>query len=188
MQSADINVVSIITCRYVICNLWVIATPSTSGCKYFLVSSRHHSIENLKKHYPFINRTQCINTLQNAHHINNKYLNELSKWRLCPAWCTQYYYGFCTWNGETAIGSDVLKCIYTANFFLLTPWRCWPSTRKKSLRSVSVELEPVPIFLVSDTDIEATTNQRWTSEGPLANPHVSRVVIASQWRRSLCSS
>ena len=53
---------------------------------------------------------------------------------------------------------------------------------------MSVELELVQIFLVSDTDIEATANQRWTSEGPLANPHVIRVVIASQWRRILCRS
>ena len=59
---------------------------------------------------------------------------------------------------------------------------------KKPLRSVLVELEIVPIFFVSDTDIEATTNQRWTAEGPLANPHMFRVVIASQWCRSRCSS
>ena len=44
---------------------------------------------------------------------------------------------------------------------------------------MSLELELVPICLVSDTDIEATVNQRWTSEGPFAegpfaNPHVFR--------------
>ena len=53
---------------------------------------------------------------------------------------------------------------------------------------MSVELELVPIFLVLHTDIEATANQRWTSEGPLANSHVFRAVIASQWRHSPCSS
>ena len=42
------------------------------------------------------------------------------------------------------------------------------------------ELELLPIFLVTDTDIEATANQRWTSEGSLANALAIRVVIASQ--------
>ena len=46
----------------------------------------------------------------------------------------------------------------------------------------------IGICLVSDTDIGATTNQRWPSDGPLANPHVFRAAIASQRRRSLCSS
>ena len=44
------------------------------------------------------------------------------------------------------------------------------------LTSVSVEFELVPIFLVSDADIEATANQRWTSEGPLANPHFACIL------------
>ena len=52
---------------------------------------------------------------------------------------------------------------------------------------MSVELDLVPIFLVSDTDIEATTNQRWIPDGHLANPHVFRVVITSQWHGSPCS-
>ena len=75
---------------------------------------------------------------------------------------------------------------------------CWeylvevePSLTADTLKAIEKlfgELEFVPIFLVSDTDIEATANQRWTSEGPLVNPHVIRVVIASQWHRSLFSS
>ena len=56
--------------------------------------------------------------------------------------------------------------------------------RKTPERSVSVKWELVQIFLVLDTDIEATANQRWTSDGA---PHVFRVAIATQWRRSLCS-
>ena len=71
-------------------------------------------------------------------------------------------------------------CVYTANF--VSQRRDGVACRhgKKPLRSASVELELVPIFLVSDADIVATPNQRWTSEGPPANPHASRVVIASQ--------
>ena len=42
--------------------------------------------------------------------------------------------------------------------------------RKTPERSVSVKLELVQIFLVLDTDIEATANQRWTSDGA---PHES---------------
>ena len=34
--------------------------------------------------------------------------------------------------------------------------------------------------MMKKNDIVATPNQRWTSEGPPANPHASRVVIASQ--------
>ena len=41
-------------------------------------------------------------------------------------------------------------------------------------------MELVPIQLVVDTDIEATDNQRCTSDGLLMTPHVFRVVIASQ--------
>ncbi len=48
------------------------------------------------------------------------------------------------------------------------------------LSSVLAELEVVPMCLVIDTDTEATANQWWTSEGPLVNPHVFRVVIGSQ--------
>ena len=51
---------------------------------------------------------------------------------------------------------------------------------KTPLSSVSVELKLLPINLVSDTDIEVTANQRWASDRPHANPHVIRVVIASQ--------
>ena len=32
------------------------------------------------------------------------------------------------------------------------------------------------------------SNQLWTSKGSVVNPHVFRVVIASPWRHSLCSS
>ena len=46
----------------------------------------------------------------------------------------------------------------------------------------------VPICLVSNTDIEATANQRWTPDGPLATPQLFRVAIGSQWRLGLCSS
>ena len=45
------------------------------------------------------------------------------------------------------------------------------TARKKPLRNVSVELELVPIFLVSDTDMEATANQRWTSEATRESLH-----------------
>ena len=46
----------------------------------------------------------------------------------------------------------------------------------------------VDLCQVSDTDIEATVNQRRTPDGPLLNPHVFRVVIASQWHLRLWDS
>ena len=64
----------------------------------------------------------------------------------------------------------------------------WLPSRKTLLRSVSVELELVPIQLVSDTDIEATANQRWTLDGLLAASRGFRLVIASQWQLSPSSS
>ena len=50
------------------------------------------------------------------------------------------------------------------------------------VRTVAVELELVPIQLVSDPDIETTANQRWSPNGHLASSHVFRVVIVSQWQ------
>ena len=62
---------------------------------------------------------------------------------------------------------------------------CLP-TWKKPLGSGSVELELVLIFLASDTTIATAANQQWTSEGPLANPHV--FVHHNGVARILCSS
>ena len=47
-----------------------------------------------------------------------------------------------------------LRCIYLVDTVMALT-----ADTEKPLRSVSIEFELVPIFLVSDTDIEATANQ-----------------------------
>ena len=67
-----------------------------------------------------------------------------------------------------------MKSLYMTNFVRRHHVGSQPQT---PLRSVSVDLELIPIQLVSDTDIEAATNQWWMPDGSLASPRVFSVVI-----------